>query len=341
MQVQEIIFNEEHHVRLTAYLQETGGEFGFEKRPVMLVLPGGGYVMCSDREADPVAMPYLKAGYQVFILRYTLKQDRGWPAPLEDYERAMELIRERAEEWHVQADKVAVVGFSAGGHLAACAATIARNRPGAAILVYPATLRSMEVLAQPEMVWPAEHVDEHTCPCFLVAARDDNVVPVQNTLKFATALADYGIAFEEHVYSYGGHGFTTAESHLTMYSTCPRVPRWVEDSIGWLEEVLGRLTPQGFTEPLYPANLHQDRADTLSVYCTLGHMQEQSQEAREILKVLYEGIRAVAKERGLAEQAILTAMRTATVKEMLELAQVPAEAIASLDAELKKLPNRK
>ena len=71
MRVEQIVLNEKRNVTLTVYLQEVGGEFrNVVKRPAMLVLPGGGYQMCSDREADPVAMPYLKAGYQVFILRY-------------------------------------------------------------------------------------------------------------------------------------------------------------------------------------------------------------------------------------------------------------------------------
>ena len=73
MRVEQIVLNKERNVTLTAYLQEVGGEFrNVTKRPAMLVLPGGGYQFCSDREADPVAMPYLKAGYQVFILRFWL-----------------------------------------------------------------------------------------------------------------------------------------------------------------------------------------------------------------------------------------------------------------------------
>ena len=68
MKTEVITLNAERNVTLTAYVQESGGEFFFEKRPAMLVLPGGGYLYCSDREADPVAMAYLQAGYQVFIL---------------------------------------------------------------------------------------------------------------------------------------------------------------------------------------------------------------------------------------------------------------------------------
>ena len=143
MKAQEIILCEERNVTLTAYIQEVDGEFGFSKRPAMLVIPGGGYAMCSDREADHVAAAYLKAGYQAFVLRYTCTPKGKWPLPLEDYEQAMALIEERADEWHLDKTKIAVVGFSAGGHLAACAATVAEHKPAAAVLVYPAILKDI------------------------------------------------------------------------------------------------------------------------------------------------------------------------------------------------------
>ena len=89
---QELItLSEERNVTLTAILQDVGGEFrGITARPAVLVIPGGGYRFCSDREADPVALAYMKAGYQAFILRYSVGEDSEWPQPLKDYDRAME-----------------------------------------------------------------------------------------------------------------------------------------------------------------------------------------------------------------------------------------------------------
>ena len=142
MKLETITLNQERSVTLTAMLQVVDGEFrGVSKRPAVLVIPGGGYQFCSDREADPVAAAYLKAGYHTFILHYSVGKDSTWPGPLEDYEQAMEFIDEHAEEWHVFRDKIAVVGFSAGGHLAGAAATLAKRRPAAAILGY-AVLRA-------------------------------------------------------------------------------------------------------------------------------------------------------------------------------------------------------
>ena len=134
MTQQTIVLDEKRNVTLTCYLQPVGGKFEYvEKRPAMLILPGGAYQYCSDREADPVAFAYLKAGYQVFILRYSVAENCAWPAPLMDYDQAMGIIRNKAEEWNVYPDKIAVLGFSAGGHLAAAAAEcsaawLCRNR---------------------------------------------------------------------------------------------------------------------------------------------------------------------------------------------------------------------
>ena len=189
MKTEIVTLCEERNVTLTAYLQEVGGEFaGIPRRPAALILPGGGYSMCADLEADPVAFPFLKAGYQVFVLRYSVGEASVWPNPLEDYEAAAEMIRRRAGEWKVCEDRMVVIGFSAGGHLAACAATMAEHRPNAAILGYPVIdgecARGYQKTA-PDVIGA---VDGRTCPCFVFAARTDNVVPVKNTLHFLSLI---------------------------------------------------------------------------------------------------------------------------------------------------------
>ena len=297
MKAQELFLNENRNVTLTAYIQEVDGEFGFSRRPAMLVIPGGGYAMCSDREADPVAMAYLKAGYQAFVLRYTCTPKGKWPLPLEDYEQAMARIEEHAEEWHLDKSRIAVVGFSAGGHLAACAATVAEHKPAAAVLVYPAILKDICDMCQPGMPYPHEHVTAQTCPCFLVAARDDRTVDISNTLRMELALAEKGVAFESHIYSYGGHGFSTGEDWINTNSVCPRLPRWVPDSIEWLGEVMGKLTRGGFTEPVSAGSMNSNFAPVLSADCTLSHLRKQSEEAQTVLAPMYAAIEAIAKAR--------------------------------------------
>ena len=339
MTAEKIILNEERNVSLTAYIQEVDGEFGFAKRPAMLVIPGGGYAICSDREADPVAMAYLKAGYQAFVLRYTVTSKGGWPHPLNDYEQAMSLITENADKWHIDPAKIAVVGFSAGGHLAACAATIAEHKPAAAVLVYPAILKDIVDMCQPGMPYPNEHVTPETCPCFIAAARDDRTVDIKSSLMMELALAEKGVAFESHIYSYGGHGFSTAEDWINTNSVCPRLPEWVPYSIGWLGEVMGKLTRDGFTEPTAAISMNSDFAPVLSVNCTVNHLCKQSEAAKSVLAPMFAGINAVAAARGFSVDGLMAAIGSNTAREIMEMVQIPADTIIEIDTALHGMVN--
>lgn len=334
-----IVLNEERNVTLTAYIQDTEGEFGFTQRPAMLILPGGGYTICSDREADPVAAAYLKAGFQSIILRYTVKAKGGWPHQLEDYENAMAIIEENAEEWHIDPSKIAVAGFSAGGHLAACAATLAKHKPAAAVLAYPAILEDIVDSCQPNMPYPYQHVTPQTSPCFIVAARDDRTVHVKNALVFEQALAENGVAFESHIYSYGGHGFSTAEDWINTNSVCPRLPEWIKYSVDWLGEVMGKLTRNGFTEPVAALSLNADYSPVLSVECSLNHLCKQSDEAKNILAPMFTGIEAVAAARGFDVELLKASVGNNTAREIMEMVQTPKDTILEIDRKLHDIVN--
>lgn len=240
MKSEIIILNETRQVTLSAYIQPVEGEFfRIHQRPAVLILPGGGYQICSDTEADPAAFPFLAAGYHVFILRYSVADNLKWPHPLEDYEEAMKLIRKNAEEWHVMPQKIAVLGFSAGGHLAGCAATLAKERPNAALLGYALLTDDVKAYSK-EAPSVVEAVDKTTCPCFLFATTNDNVVAIKNSLAFMLVLQRFSIPFESHLYSYGPHGFASGNSaSLNPKDITPRAANWVADSIQWLKEIFG------------------------------------------------------------------------------------------------------
>ena len=188
MNTEVLTLNEERNVTLTTYIQDCGEGFGcVAKRPAVLILPGGAYQMCSDREADPVAFAFAKAGYHAFVLRYSVMDDCTWPNPLNDYEQAMTLIRSHADTWHIYEDKIAVIGFSAGGHLATAAATLAQNRPNAAILGYAVTSQHVQA-CNPNAPETISAVDRKTPPCFVFATRTDSMVPINNSIDFMRAL---------------------------------------------------------------------------------------------------------------------------------------------------------
>lgn len=335
-----IIVNEERNVNVTAYIQQVEGEFGFSKRPAMIVLPGGGYVGCSDREADAVALSYLNAGYQAFILRYTVKEFGAWPEPLNDYEETYKMIEEHADEWHIDTKRIAVVGFSAGGHLAACAATVAKHKPAAAILVYPAILKEICDICQPNMPYPNECVDRNTCPCFIAAASDDRTVPIKNSLMFELALAENEVPFESHIYSYGGHGFSTGKDWIITNTVSSRVPNWVEDSIEWLGENIGQLTYRGVTEPNIAVSKNGNYAPILSVACSLSHIRKQEEKVQVLLKPMYDGIKAVATQRGYSEEKLMMVLGENTIRELMETLQIPEEQISKINKELSGILNQ-
>lgn len=342
MITQTIVLDEKRNVTLTCYLQPVGGKFDYvEKRPAMLILPGGAYQYCSDREADPVAFAYLKAGYQVFILRYSVAENCAWPAPLMDYDQAIGLIRSRAGEWNVYPDKVAVLGFSAGGHLAAAAATMGIQRPNAALLGYAVTGNDVKA-CNPTAPDCCEMVDEKTCPCFVFAARDDDVVPVMNSVRFLEALTKQGISYESHIYSQGGHGFSTAEECVQNPKTpkSGRVKNWVADSIGWLEELFGTYDGEGgLTEPTLSARLNGDYESFLSADCTVGHLM-QNEQARAILLPLLASMQNGAPEgTGLDREEMEKMLLPMKLSDVLKFAGAPKEAVEKLDAQLGKIPN--
>ena len=312
--------------------QPVNGKFRhITRRPAILILPGGAYAYCSDREADPVAFPYLQAGFQTFILRYSVGTDAVWPNPLEDVEQAMELIRTR-EDWNVAEDRVAVIGFSAGGHLAAAAATMARNRPNAAIIGYGVVGHNV-VGCNPTAPDTVKAVDGKTCPCFLFASRTDTVVPIQNSLDFMTALAAANVSIESHIYAFGPHGFSTCDSAVRDPNRpfCDRTPHWVGDSIGWLRDMFGDFSDGDFAPPRCGSHFTDDNEPHLSVDCTLGHLMG-NETALRILEPLFRK----AREMGFTA---MDQIQHVPCRTLLEIAGLPAEKIEQINRMLRQIPN--
>ena len=332
MKTECIVLSEERHVTLTSYLLPVGGEMApLTRRPAVLILPGGGYHFCSDREADPVAFPYLKAGYHAFILRYSLNEQAAWPRPLEDYEEAMALIRENAEAWAVDPERIAVIGFSAGGHLAACAATMAEHRPNAAILGYPVIDGDCVHDYLPSAPDVPSAVDARTCPCFVFATRTDNLVPASNALHLLGALWAHDIAFESHIYANGPHGLTTGDPSVNRQAFSARYANWVEDSIAWLEDVLGGFGSEGLTAPRFGARVNGNREETLNLDCTIGYLLRHPQ-GRAILRELM-GDRA---EKG----APAAALEVITLRDSLAYLGLDPEAVRALEERLHAVENK-
>lgn len=234
--------------KLTCYIQTPNEELpNWKTRPGVLVFPGGGYTMCSSREAEPVALAYLHAGYQAFVLNYTTgdRQNRTEMAEVfqkafADAKEAMAYLRSHAETLFLMPDKIAVMGFSAGGNLATALGTLAEEayRPNALILGYPAVIPEISArigLRQPNLL---EVVSAATPPTFLFNSQGDSVTPATNTLRLSLALAEAGVAYETHTFLTGDHGVSLATSVTTDDgSENPDLAQWHTMSLRFLHNL--------------------------------------------------------------------------------------------------------
>ena len=211
---------------LYAYPAEKG--YG---RGTVIVCPGGGYGGKAAHEGEPVARWLNSLQINAYVLDYRVNPDLH-PAPISDVRRAISIARTRAADQGHKTDKIAVLGFSAGGHLAACAATMwpdQDSRPDAAILCYPVIsfgkfghigsranlLGETATSALISDMSVENRVDRQTPPIFLWHTANDEGVPVENTLLMASALAGKKIPFACHIFPDGRHGLGLAEDHET------------------------------------------------------------------------------------------------------------------------------
>lgn len=252
---------------LQAYVIERGPEFNvLQKRPAVIICPGGGYGFTSDREAEPVALRLLSAGINAFVLRYSVAPAR-YPCALLELARTVELVRQNAEKWHIDRSRIILCGFSAGGHLAAnlgvawdqerlCSALGVKSkeiRPNGMILSYPvitsgeyAHIGSFENLLGDtkneelmESVSLEKRVSRSTPPAFLWHTQADPVVPLENTVLFAMALRNCKVPFELHIYERGGHGLSLADetSSVLPRHVVPDVTNWIDMAIKWMKRL--------------------------------------------------------------------------------------------------------
>lgn len=242
MKIEKITLNVERNVTLTAYIPDVSVEMpNMNKKPGILVFPGGGYSMCSDREAEPVAFEFMAKGYNVFILRYSIKEQAVFPNPLDDAIRAYETIINKSEEWYTYSDRIAVCGFSAGGHLAAALCTMSDNKPKACILGYPCILEEISKILAVNVPGLDRLVTKDTPSTFIVSASDDDLVPIENSIKYAQKLNENGVPYEMHIFSKGGHGFSTSTEVVTIPERQEFVKNtriWIELCLNWLKETL-------------------------------------------------------------------------------------------------------
>ncbi len=250
------------HPTLTAFLPAPGKSVG----TAVVICPGGGYsVVAIGHEGYEIAKAFQKMGIAAFVLKYRLPSDQSMIdksiGPLQDAQRAIQIVKANANKWHIDTSRVGIAGFSAGGHLAASVGThfqhdyISNNegisfRPAFMILGYPVISftdslthkgsRDNLIGKNPSEKMINEYSNEmqvtpETPPAFIFQAENDGTVKIENSIIFFQALHKNGVSAELLIYPKGGHGFGLNNSTTTS--------KWIDEcqkwmiSNGWLKKV--------------------------------------------------------------------------------------------------------
>jgi len=223
----------------------------------IIICPGGGYSsLAIKHEGSQIAAWLNSLGITAFVLKYRLPDDAimidKTIGPLEDGQEAIRLVRRHAKEWNINPNKIGVIGFSAGGHLASTVSThfnykvyepidSTSARPDFSILIYPVISMDTAITHRgsrdnllgknpsQELVKRFSNelqVNEFTPPAFLIHSLDDGAVPVQNSINYALALKKFNIPCELHIYEKGGHGYGLGRSNDTESSWSEACKKW-------------------------------------------------------------------------------------------------------------------
>ena len=224
-----------------------------KKRPAIVICAGGCYRWLSPREKDPVALFFSAMGYQSFLIEYSVEERASGLRPLRELAETVRTIRENAEDWHIERDRVAVLGFSAGGHLAASLGVLwqrpelalAENfRPDALLLFYPvistgefAHAESVQNVtggdpALMELLSLEKQVGPDMPPTFLWHCVGDESVPVENSLLLAAAMQRAGVPYECHLFAGGAHGISMCNQEVETPD--PAAAAWLGLCKTWL-----------------------------------------------------------------------------------------------------------
>ena len=237
----------------------------------LLVSPGGGYsCVCADREGEPIALAFLAQGFNTFVLHYSVNGQKYFPGQLIEASLAMQHIKDHAEEYNIDPEKVFAVGFSAGGHLAASLGALwhlpeiyeatgmpyGYNKPTGTMLIYPVisgvaefshvgSFRNLIGVEEPSeeqkrMCSIEQNVDERTAPAYILHTSNDQVVDLRHSLLLASAFKEAGKEFEMYIYPDAPHGVALG-NRITKCGNekydNPCIAKWVENAAAWADSL--------------------------------------------------------------------------------------------------------
>lgn len=270
MLIKTIPLTKDEKANLSIYLHEYDERSSLkwqpEKRPAVIVVPGGYYSFISKREMDPIALNFLNRGYQVFILEYHVKDESAFPRPLKDLALSVQHVRLNAKDYGIDPNQMVICGFSAGAHLAALLGTLWDKldlglpmediKPNGLILSYGVynlkqMMKKNEVQVQETslgamfksydpIIDPILHVDQNMVPTFIWATGEDTIIPSEQSLSFALKLKQNKVPVEVHLYRRGGHGLSTATKQSNYFLEYPiNVSTWFDQACNFIDDLFG------------------------------------------------------------------------------------------------------
>lgn len=250
-------------VQLITYITDISSEIGRRNKPAVIICPGGGYDNISVRESEPVALRFAAMGIQAFVLNYSVGH-KPFPMALLELAQTTAFVRANAVSWDIDPHNISVCGFSAGGHLAASLGVHWNNsfvkdtlefenehKPDSLILCYPiitageythkgsiiniAGLNPTKQLL--DLISLENHVSLDTPRTFIWHCADDDVVPVENTLLFISALSKLHISYQCSVYPHGGHGLSLCDETTSCIPSQynKKCSQWFDDAVDWIK----------------------------------------------------------------------------------------------------------
>ena len=275
MKHQTITLDSDNRSTLTTYIHDRSAqaEFQIKRRPGIIIMPGGAFSFLADWEAEPVALTFLKEGYNTFLLRYSVGDACTYPEILEEVSRAIWTVRSRAEEWGTDPDAVVLMGFSAGACLCAMSATqwntpgLAQRlgvpeegiKPNGAVICYGAWDNTNTIQHDPRYYNPEAARIAKDCtpeldfinyagpqmpPLFIWHNRYDKFVPAVNPVMIAARMLELDLPFELHLFQGGSHGMSVCNC-LNCYqgeyqkeaAENPNVGMWVPMCVNWINKL--------------------------------------------------------------------------------------------------------
>ncbi|QQM62473.1 alpha/beta hydrolase (plasmid) [Lactiplantibacillus plantarum] len=235
MDFKQVVLDETNGTKLDIYNSATDVDL-----PGIVILPGGSYKPFKQRDSERVALTFLTQSYQAFVLEYPINEKKNYQVAKQSITTAFDYIIKHANDLKVNPQNIGIIGFSAGGQLAAAYSCEANNHARFAILGYPVINQALDEKIGIQSEDVSKLVTTDTAPTFIFGAREDGLAQyVDHIQPYTTALFENEVPFELHVFGSGGHGFSLGNQYTAIVNrgrADKHFAKWFPLCLEWLKQ---------------------------------------------------------------------------------------------------------